>query len=67
MQYFKNVAVVNFTLFCQPINLAFYKNNNQGKQDIFTAIELFFVAKVGEMTKVLTIYFSKRAHCELVS
>ena len=36
------MAVVNFTLFCWAINLvAFYKKNNQGKQDIFTAIELF--------------------------
>ena len=36
------MAVVNFTLFCLPINLVvFYKKNNQGKQDIFTAIGLF--------------------------
>ena len=37
------MAVVNFALFCFiPINLvAFYKKNNQGKQDIFTAIKLF--------------------------
>ena len=37
------MAVVNFALFCFiPINLvAFYKKNNQEKQDIFTAIELF--------------------------
>ena len=36
------MAVVNFTLFIIPINLvAFYKKGNQGKQDIFTAIELF--------------------------
>ena len=36
------MAVVNFTLFYLPIHLvAFYKKNNQGKQDIFTAIGLF--------------------------
>ena len=37
------MAVVNFPLFCFiPINLvAFYKKNNQEKQDILTAIELF--------------------------
>ena len=38
------MAVVKFTLFCfiPAINLvAFYKKNNQGKQDIFTALELF--------------------------
>ena len=34
--------MVNFTLFYLPIHLvAFYKKNNQGKQDIFTAIGLF--------------------------
>ena len=36
------MAVVNFTLSYLPIHLvAFYKKNNQGKQDIFTAIGLF--------------------------
>ena len=56
------MVVVNFTLFCLPINLvAFYKKNNQGKQDIFTAIELFSnnSGKMGEMAKVVNIFFEK--------
>ena len=60
------MAVVNFTLFCLPINfVTFYKKNNQGKQDIFTAIELFSNdsgkngKKMGEMAKVVNIFFEK--------
>ena len=39
----------------------FYEKNNQGKQDIFTAIALFqnMVAEVGEVATVVNISFEE--------